>query len=156
MKKPTVILRHRRENLKKCSLRGLETRSDMIFLTYPKDSLPDLSGYIQLELNAPPLTKDDSCHGLFLIDGTWDLAKVMSKSVTQPLIKRSLPPNLKTAYPRRQTRCDDPEKGLASIEALYAAYFILGKDTKGLLDTYYWKEEFLSINKDVFENLYCS
>jgi pre-rRNA-processing protein TSR3 len=59
-------------------------------------------------------------------------------------IYRSLPSHYKTAYPRRQLDCPDPERGLASIEALYAAYSILGRSTDGLLDRYHWKEEFLS------------
>ena len=50
---PTLILRHRRENLKKCSLRGLESRSDMIFLTYPLSNLPNIDQYCILTLNAP-------------------------------------------------------------------------------------------------------
>ena len=54
---PTVIIRHRLENLKKCSLRGLENRTDFIFLTYPYYTLPDLQSYIVLTLDAPPLTK---------------------------------------------------------------------------------------------------
>jgi len=59
---------------------------------------------------------------------------------------RSLPIDLKTAYPRRQEDCQDPERGLASVEALFAAYTILGRDTTGLLDFYYWKEDFLLKN----------
>ncbi len=143
---PTIILRHRRENLKKCSLRGLETRSDMQFYTYPKKAPPTLANYILLDLNGPPLTKEDSHLGLFLIDGTWDRAKTMIKSIKEPLITRSLPANIKTAYPRRQLSCDDPERGLASIEALYIAYHILGLDTTGLFDRYHWKSIFLEIN----------
>lgn len=144
---PTIILRHRRENLKKCSLRGLETRSDMLFFTYPKDTLPDLTNYICLTLDAPPLTPADSDHGLFLIDGTWKLAEKMAKSVSQNLIYRSLPSHYKTAYPRRQPDCPDPTSGLASVEALFIAYHILGRDTTGLLDHYHWKEEFLTLNE---------
>ena len=68
--KPTVILRHKKENLKKCSLRGLEPRSDFIFLTYPKSTLPSLKGYVLLTMGAPPLTKEDHDKGIFLIDGT--------------------------------------------------------------------------------------
>jgi pre-rRNA-processing protein TSR3 len=152
MEKPTVILRHRRENLKKCSLRGLERKDNFLFFTYPKTPLPNLEGYIQLDLEATPLSKEDSNHGIFLIDGTWSLAKTMSKSVNQKLIKRSLPRDLKTAYPRRQTECADPGRGLASIEALYASYIILGKDTSNLLDNYYWKDSFLKINQELFES----
>ncbi len=144
----TVIYRHKKENLKKCSLRGLEERNDIQFYTYPKNTLPTLSSYILLTLDALPLTKEDAQHGLLLIDGTWRHAEVMYRQLENPhlFIRRSLPKELKTAYPRRQDDCPDPERGLASVEALFAAYSILGKDTKGLLDFYHWKEIFLQKN----------
>lgn len=142
---PTLILRHTRENLKKCSLRGLENRSDFIFLTYPSSPLPDLSAYCILTLGAPELSPEDAHRGLFLIDGTWRYAQVMSKTI--PIkgthIYRSLPAHFRTAYPRKQTDCPDPERGLASIEALYLAYSILGRPIDGLLDRYHWKEDFI-------------
>ncbi len=141
---PTIILRHRRENLKKCSLTGLETREDMRFFTYPKESLPDVSGYILLTMDAPPLTIADTERGLLLIDGTWKYAAQMSRVVPEGVIARSLPDEFRTAYPRRQGDCPDPERGLASVEALYIAYNILGRSTEGLLDHYYWKTGFLA------------
>jgi pre-rRNA-processing protein TSR3 len=146
---PTVILRHRKENLKKCSLRGLETRSDCLFFTYPKETLPDLSRYLLLTLDAPPLTKKDALHGLFLIDGTWRHAQTMFSQLPTPHLfsSRSLPNHFQTAYPRRQDDCLDPKRGLASIEALYIAYQILGRPTDGLLDHYHWKDLFLLKNK---------
>jgi pre-rRNA-processing protein TSR3 len=62
----------------------------------------------------------------------------------------SIPPrslsNYKTAYPRVSKLGTDPENGLASIEALYVAYVILGRDPQGLLDNYHWKKEFLELN----------
>jgi pre-rRNA-processing protein TSR3 len=139
----TVILRHRRENLKKCSLRGLETRPDLKFYTYPTDELPDYSHFLLLKVGAPPLTEADKDKGLFLIDGTWRLAQVMERQLPWKLEARSLPAGYKTAYPRRQPDCPDPESGLASIEALYIAHQILGRSTEGLLDSYHWKELFL-------------
>ena len=145
----TIILRHRRENLKKCSLRGLEGRPDMQFLTYPRDSLPSLEGYILLDMDAPVLTKTDAGHGLFLLDATWRYAERMCNFIGKApgLIARRLPDEVRTAYPRRQEDCLDPERGLASIEALYTAYRILGRPCEGLLDDYYWRKEFLEKNK---------
>lgn len=142
---PTYVLRHRRENLKKCSLRGLESRPDFRFLTYPKDSLPDLSSYLLLALDGPPLTIADKDSGLFILDATWRYAEKMRKFVDSKVVMqtRSLPKGILTAYPRRQDDCPEPEFGLASIEAIYAAYKILGRDVSGLLDNYYWKEDFL-------------
>ena len=40
----------------------------------------------------------------------------------------------------------DPENGLASVEALFLAYQMLGRPTEGLLDHYRWAEEFLRLN----------
>ncbi len=142
---PTIILRHRRENLKKCTLRGLEGRPDFQFFTYPQSTLPDLSNYILLSMDAPPLTADDRERGLFLIDGTWRYAAQMERQLPHPHLfqRRSLPATLSTAYPRRQDDCPDPHRGLASIEALYAAYTILERPTENLLDNYHWKDNFL-------------
>ena len=141
----TIILRHRRENLKKCSLRGLETRSDLSFYTYPQDALPDLSNYLLLKVGAPLLTEKDSSRGILLIDGTWRLAKIMEKQLPSLLEARSLPP-CKTAYPRRQTDCPDPELGLSSIEALFLAHRILKRPTDELLEHYHWREMFFQKN----------
>ena len=104
---PTVIIRHRLENLKKCSLRGLENRSDFVFLTYPYSALPDLHNYIILMLNAPPLTINDRNHGLLILDATWRYAAKMLKPLeAQPhFLYRSLPSHYRTAYPRRQNDC---------------------------------------------------
>ncbi|MBF5058555.1 hypothetical protein [Candidatus Neptunochlamydia vexilliferae] len=140
-----TILRHRKENLKKCSLAGLESREEMHFLTYPTDPIPFLPNTILLTLDAPPLSPADKDHGLFLIDGTWKYAAVMERQLPhkEKWIRRNLPSDVRTAYPRKQTDCVDPTRGLASVEALYVAYDILGWDTTGLLDHYFWKEEFL-------------
>ncbi len=145
---PTIILRHRKENLRKCTLRGLEGRSDFLFFTYPKDALPELSGYFLLTIDAPPLTEADSHLGIFLIDGTWRYAELMQRQLPLPhrFQMRSLPGQYQTAYPRRQGDCPDPARGLASIEALYLTYTLLGRSPEGLLDLFYWKEEFLRKN----------
>lgn len=144
----TILLRHRKENLNKCSLRGLESRPDCLFLTYPQSTLPDLSSHILLSIDAQPLTLADAHKGILILDGTWRYADKMLRWVEgQSFVeKRSLPFDLRTAYPRRQEDCSDPERGLASVEALYAAYAILNRDTAGLLDNYHWRELFLSKN----------
>jgi pre-rRNA-processing protein TSR3 len=51
-----------------------------------------------------------------------------------------------TAYPRVSKRGTDPLNGLASVEALFVAYHILGRSTYGLLDHYHWADEFLRRN----------
>jgi pre-rRNA-processing protein TSR3 len=141
---PTIILRHRKENVKKCSLRGLE--NTLRFITYPAKELPDLSEYVVLTPNAPLLTE---AKGLFLVDGTWRYAATMIKNLPEGLTYRSLPPVFTTAYPRRQ----EEAHGLASIEALYLAYLITGQDPSHLLDNYHWKEEFLAQNASAITSI---
>jgi pre-rRNA-processing protein TSR3 len=151
----TLILRHRRENLKKCSLRGLEDRLDISFFSYPSKQLLDLSGYILLGMDAPELSREDNNKGIFLIDATWRYAQKMFHQIPNhhSLTIRSIPSCFVTAYPRRQDDCPDPSKGLASIEALYIAYLILERDPSGLLDSYHWKEKFLEINSKALQSL---
>lgn len=146
---PTVIIRHRLENLKKCSLRGLEPRKDFIFLTYPYAALPPLENYVILAVDAPPLTQEDRSFGLLVLDATWRYAEKMVKPfrADSSFVYRSLPFHYRTAYPRTQTDCPDPERGLASIEAIYLSYLLMGRSVEGLLDHYYWKEKFLELNK---------
>ena len=148
---PTVIVRHPKEKLSKCSLRGLEDRDDLRFLQFGKDPLPEMSGYVRLDLEGPLLSEADAGAGLLLLDGTWRLAGRMARAL-RPQIEsvqtRSLPADLVTAYPRAQTLCPDPERGLASVEALYAAHRLMGRPTRGLLRHYHWAEMFLEENAD--------
>lgn len=139
----TYILRHRRENLKKCSLSGLESHPLLHFLTYPTSALPPLP-FLLLKVGAPPLTPEDSSFPLLFLDATWRLAAVMEKAIPS-FEARSLPP-ARTAYPRRQTECPDPETGLSTIEAIYLAHHTLGKPTEGLLENYRWRETFFNLN----------
>ena len=143
----TIIIRHRRENLRKCSLFGLEHRPDLEFHTYPMSTWPDVRGFVLLKVGAPVLSTQDKGKNLLLLDGTWKLASVMEKQLPPGLEARSLPPGFVTAYPRRQTECPDPTTGLASVEALYLAYVAFGENPSGLLECYHWKNQFLEINQ---------
>lgn len=156
---PTIILRHRKENLKKCSLRGLEDRQDLEFLTYPQKLPSSLENYVMLHLendDTPELSLSDASCGLFLIDSTWNYEPVIHEALKKKytLSYRSLPKNFITAYPRKQTACSDPSRGLATVEALYIAYAILQRPCKDLLDHYYWKELFLEKNQDTLSLLH--
>jgi pre-rRNA-processing protein TSR3 len=62
---------------------------------------------------------------------------------------RSLPPELQTAYPRKSKIFEDPQNGLASIEALHAALCMLGKRDDSLLDGYRWRKEWLDLNSEL-------
>lgn len=142
---PTVIVRSPRENPKKCSVFPLRQRPDVIFLNYPATRLPPLHGYVRLAAEGEELSGNDAEHGLLLLDASWRWAEVMNRAFLD-VPPRSLH-GYRTAYPRKSKRGTDPENGLASIEALFLAYHILGRPTAGLLDHYRWAEEFLRLNK---------
>ncbi len=144
----TLIIRHKKENLKKCSLRHLERDSSLIFKSYPTDQI-SFEGYLHLKVDAPTLSFADCNYRLLLIDATWRLAAKMEQVLSLPTHGRSLPRSLQTAYPRRQ----DQENGLASVEALYVAHLILGRPYEHLLNYYYWKEPFLAKNHAVLVDL---
>lgn len=150
----TLILRHRKENLKKCSLKGLEKNGSFCFYTYPKDELPRLEGYALLTLGAKPLTEADSQMGLLLLDGTWRHAEKMAAFVKRgvPMLQeRSIPDGWQTAYPRCQNGCLDPSAGLASIEALWISNYLLGRPREELFCNYYWKQLFFDLNKSMIK-----
>ncbi len=155
------ILRHRKERLSKCSLQGLEHHSEYRFFTYP-DQTDQLA---QILLNSPQpicltpegsfLRQSDSAFPLVLLDGTWRLSKRLFAALDHHLKghwqPRSLPEQLITAYPRRQLDCPLPGRGLASIEALAAAFHVLRKKESQLLDDYRWRDEFLVRNEKFFK-----
>lgn len=141
---PTVIVVHPKENRKKCTVEPLRGRPDFVFCKYPKQPCVPLDNYVALGLDGPPLGEQDRDKGLLIVDGTWRLAsKMMLDYATLPV--RRLP-GWVTAYPRVSKLTEDPLGGLATIEAIYLAYTLLGRDTTGLLDHYRWSADFLGRN----------
>ena len=128
----------------KCSLEPLRGREDFRFVSYSTKQVIDLTGYVRLSVEGPPLTAADASQGILLIDGSWRHAARMH------LHFAAVPPRslagFRTAYPRVSKIFQDPPEGLASVEALYIAYRILGRPTAGLLDAYRWRDEFLKLN----------
>lgn len=141
---PTIIVVHPRERRAKCSVEPLRDRADFLFFTFPQPVTADVSNYIQLGIGGPELSEDDVGRGLFLLDGTWRLAQRMAPFF-DAIPVRTLP-TVQTAYPRKSRVFEDPEAGLATVEAVYAALRILGRATDGLLDHYHWKQQFLERN----------
>lgn len=140
----TIIVRRRKENPKKCSVIPLKGRADVQFLSYPVKNPPELAGYIRLAAEGPPLSSADRECGVLLLDGSWRAADSMIANFLD-VPARSLG-GWKTAYPRASKLGTDPDNGLASIEALYLAYRLLGRPTEGLFDHYHWAKQFLELN----------
>ncbi len=141
---PTIIVTHPKERRKKCSVEPLRNRAGFLFWKYPKFGPESLENYVQLGFGAPQLSPADADRGLLVLDGTWRYAATMQASFVDVPV-RSLP-TCQTAYPRVSKLFDEPSGGLASIEAIYVAYKLIGRDTDGLLSDYNWADEFLRIN----------
>lgn len=138
-----TIIRHKRERLSKCSLQGLSSRPGMNFYTNKRGFTFDATGFIVLSIHGPVLTALDQGAPLLLLDSTWRLLPDLEACLTGTPMHRQLPACISTAYPRVNKKGLDPAGGLASIEALYAAKYILGENDPSLLDHYYWKDAFL-------------
>lgn len=141
---PTIIVRHPRENPRKCSVLPLRHRADLLFLRFPTPARPDLTNYVRLAADGPELSRADAAAGVLLLDGSWRWAAAMTRDFAD-VPPRSLH-GWQTAYPRVSKLGTDPDNGLASVEALFLAYHLLGRPTAGLLDHYRWGDEFLRVN----------
>jgi pre-rRNA-processing protein TSR3 len=142
---PTIIVRHSHENPRKCSILPLKGRPDLLFLNHPVKERPPLDRYVRLAAEGPELSVADAGCGLLLLDGSWRWAAAMTRDF-EDIPPRSLT-GWRTAYPRVSRLGTDPDNGLASVEALFVAYHLLGRPTMGLLDHYRWAAEFLRLNE---------
>ena len=140
-----LILRDPRESERKCSLTPLRGRAGIEFVPYRHDRRIDVGRRILLHVDGEPLGAADAQPGLLLVDCAWRRVERLLATVDGELIPRSLPP-LRTAYPRTSKTFVDPARGLASVEALYAACALTGRPTEGLFDGYRWADEFLALN----------
>ncbi len=143
---PTIIVVHPKERKSKCTVQSLRTREDFVFWKHPRKEPEKLPHYVRLGMGGPQISPADAAAGLLVLDGTWRLAEKMEPDYEE-LPVRSLPV-WETAYPRVSKQFDDPAVGLATIEAIFIAYHLMGYETEGLLDDYYWAEEFLELNRD--------
>jgi pre-rRNA-processing protein TSR3 len=141
---PTILVVHPRERRSKCTVEPLRGRDGFRFWTFPDRGPEPLADYVRLTMDGPVLSAADADRGLLVLDGTWRLAHRMDKLFLD-VPARSLPP-IRTAYPRMSRIKPDPAGGLATIEAIYAAYRLLGRSCDSLLDEYHFAGEFLAQN----------
>jgi pre-rRNA-processing protein TSR3 len=143
-----LIVHDPREPANKCSLTPLRGMEGVRFVPLRGDVRVDAGRRIWLHPDGEELGPSDRGIGLLLIDCTWRRVAKLSKRIDGELLQRRLP-NLVTAYPRRSKLVPDPEHGLASVEALYAALALLDAPCPELLARYHWAAEFLAANPDL-------
>ncbi len=146
-----ILVRLNKENPKKCSLTPLreEGRKGLRWFHCDfGDSIP-VGEVTLLHPEGELLTPTDAHRPLLLVDSSWrDLPRVLNL-VEGELHYRSLPQGLQTAYPRKSKIFEDPQNGLASIEALHAALWRLGERDDSLLNGYRWAKEWLDMNSEL-------
>ena len=145
-----LIIVRRGESRAQCTIQPLRGTPGLDFLSYPLRRKPDLSRHLLLTPDALPLTGADAGRPLLLLDANWHYAPRMRKAI-EPVEARSIPPGWRTAYPRRSKIHADPTSGLATIEALFAAFCVLGRRDDSLLRLYPWRDAFLAVNRDLVE-----
>jgi pre-rRNA-processing protein TSR3 len=144
---PTVIVVHPKERRCKCTVEPLRGRPDFLFWKFPHLGHEPPDGYVRLGLGGALLTPADAGRGLLVLDGTWRLAARMEAPFVGLPVRSLLP--WRTAYPRVSKLFNDPPQGLATIEALFAAFTQMGRPTTGLLDGYRWGRQFLERNAEI-------
>jgi len=140
-----LILRDPRESKAKCSLTPLRGAPGIAFLEYRHDRRFEVGGRVLLSPEGEPFGPDDAGSDLLLIDCAWRRVPRLLGRCDGELRPRRLPA-LVTAYPRSSKTFRDPDAGLASVEALYAASVLLGEPHPEWLADYRWRDEFLRAN----------
>jgi pre-rRNA-processing protein TSR3 len=143
-----MVIVRRGENRAKCTIQPLRGTRGLEFLPYPLDRKPDLSRHLLLAPGALPLTPADAGRPLLLLDANWRHVEKMRKAIGA-VEARSIPAGWRTAYPRRSKIHADPDTGLATVEALFAASCVLGFRDDSLLRHYPWRDIFLDLNRDL-------
>jgi pre-rRNA-processing protein TSR3 len=172
MNRPFIVaLRHVKEKRSKCSLVGVEALPGTFFRRAKPGFSYDGTGHVLLNPDAPEISPSDAflttdeegiltpsgraqlvlrdasgraLRPVLLLDSVWRLLPSMRAKVTGTPVERSLPGWVSTAYPRISKMTDDPERGLATVEALYAALALMGFEDGAILNGYRWKDEFLA------------
>lgn len=146
MRRPHVlILRDPRESASKCSLTPLRGMPGIEFRRFDAKVTVPVEGRVLLHPDGEEISAADRGRDLLLLDSNWRrLPRLVATLTGQPILRR-LPPLL-TAYPRKSRIVPDPERGLASVEALWAALALLGDPRPELLADYHFREAFFDLN----------
>lgn len=150
------ILMDKKENPRKCTIAPLSERKDFSIRYFKRNAKPieAFTASVLLHVDGEDLSqiKIEGTQSLGLIDCTWRIVPNVLQRIKKPLPRLvRIPDGFKTAYPRRNKEGNDPSEGLATIEALFIAAAFLGFWDETLLEKYYFKEQFLEINEELWK-----
>jgi ribosome biogenesis protein Tsr3 len=101
-----------------------------------------------------PVVSESTVTGIATIDCIWRRLDTLLGRVKGELpVLAKIPPGIVTAYPRRSKLTDDPEGGLATIEAIFVAAALVGRWDLSLLSEYHFGADFLSLNHKRLQEL---
>ena len=140
-----LIVHDLREPARKCSVTPLRGMDGVRFVPSVGGRRVEVGRRIWLHPDGEELGPPDRGLGLLLIDCAWHRVPTLARRIDGDLVRRRLP-KLVTAYPRKSKLGRDPEHGLASVEALYAAVALLEGARPDLLAHYRWAGAFLAAN----------
>ncbi len=144
-----IIVRNDKESPRKCSLTPVRDRADLEFHRHSRDRVIDVGEATLLHPEGEVLGPEDVARPLLLVDASWRRLPAVLRDLRGTFALRSLPRGWRTAYPRRSSTFEDPDAGLASIEALFCALAVLGRRDDTLLEGYRWKQSFLDLNREL-------
>lgn len=152
------VLVDKKENPRKCTIQAHRGRKDFRFRTFslPK-KIQKLEADFLLHVDGEDLSQFQARPGssMALIDCTWKKVKPVLQLLESPLPRLvKIPEGFVTAYPRRNKEGHDPSEGLATIEALFIAAAFLGNWDETLLEKYYFKDQFLTLNESLWQKFH--
>lgn len=150
------VLVDRAETPNKCTILPLADRGDFEILRFePNQRLKPLTGDLFLHPEGVPLDLLDdgpAVAKISAVDCTWRKLTRFVKRIDGPLPRLGrIPDGFVTAYPRRNKKDEDPEAGLATIEALFIAAAFAGTWDESLFARYHFGSRFLELNRATFE-----
>jgi|GEM_PF-400576 len=150
-----VIIDHS-ESANKCSVAPLTFRTDFRF-TRVRANNP--LGPMQCELmlhhagESVLEWRGKNVKGIGVIDCNWKrLPTIQSRVVAPHASFVRIPEGFVTAYPRTSKRGTDPDKGLATIEAIFTAAALIGHIDPTLFERYQFGKRYLELNAEAFHS----
>jgi pre-rRNA-processing protein TSR3 len=140
------------ETANKCTIAPLIGRPDFhVTRVGRKSTLGPLKAKILLHHEGECLStlreKYTISDGLACVDSIWRRLPRLIEMIERPLpLLAKIPNGFVTAYPRKSRLYEDPDGGLATIEAVFIAAAMLGHWDETLLSEYYFSQSFIEAN----------
>jgi ribosome biogenesis protein Tsr3 len=146
------------ETANKCTIAPLASRPDFRLLSAKgAEPIGPLKSSVLLHPQGECLTKIRSCRenlGIAAIDCVWRRVDPILSRIAAPVpVLGRIPDGFQTAYLRKSYYGYDPDGGLATIEAIFAARALLGHWQPDLLSKYPFGRRFVELNQRRFLEL---